>query len=233
MVSPLIHSRYLSSPASTGSASSSGTLYGCSSVNAVAQRLESRRARLEHDDDLVLVGDLALPAVERPRTREHRAAGDQPALEQRPNETTRPPRRRPSWSGRRWRLCARFETAKGENVTEWGVARLRLMPLPCGLAPQSSQSGHPPAPNRHPATCIRAVPTAAFAGYGRRFADRSRRARAQPPQHRRDDPARPPDGRHRACRARGNPRSRSTRSTPRGSGDTSSRCPRTRGSSSG
>src|SRR5581483_1759733 len=42
VVSPLIHSRYFSNPASTGSASSSGTLYGCSSLNAA--RRDSKRA---------------------------------------------------------------------------------------------------------------------------------------------------------------------------------------------
>src|SRR4051812_26994886 len=42
VVSPLIHSRYFSIPASTGRASNSGTLYGCSSANAA--RSESSRA---------------------------------------------------------------------------------------------------------------------------------------------------------------------------------------------
>ena len=46
------------------------------------QRIEPRRPRLEQDDDLLLVGDLALPAVERPRAGKQRAAGDQPPLEQ-------------------------------------------------------------------------------------------------------------------------------------------------------
>ena len=52
-----------------GSASSSGTLYGCSSPNASSQRVEPRRARLEQDDDLLLVGDLALPPIQRSRRR--------------------------------------------------------------------------------------------------------------------------------------------------------------------
>ena len=86
VVSPLIHSRYFALPAVTGSASSSGTLYGCSSANASCKRLESRRARLEQDDDLLLVGDLALPPIERAAAGQHRAAGDQSALEQRANE---------------------------------------------------------------------------------------------------------------------------------------------------
>src|SRR5215468_229171 len=44
VVSLLIHSRYFSKPPSTGIASSSGTLYGCSSANA-ARRESSRPER--------------------------------------------------------------------------------------------------------------------------------------------------------------------------------------------
>ena len=58
-----------------------------------------------------------------------------------------------------------------------------------------------------------------------------RRARAQPQEHRRRDPARQADRHHRAVGS-GSRRSPSTPSTPRGSAATSSRCRPTRGSSS-
>ena len=46
------------------------------------ERIEPGRSRLQQDDDLLLVSDLTLPSIERPRTGKERAARDEPSLEQ-------------------------------------------------------------------------------------------------------------------------------------------------------
>ena len=50
------------------------------------QRIKASRSSLQQHDDLSLVGDLALPAIERSRTGKERTAGNEPPLEQGANE---------------------------------------------------------------------------------------------------------------------------------------------------
>ena len=81
-------------------------------------------------------------------------------------------------------------------------------------------------------TPVRVRALANLAAYACRRARRPRRARAQPQGRHRPAAAEHARLHHRTLRLRASPPSPSTRSTPRGSAATSSRCPRTPGSSS-